>query len=86
MIAGSVTGGRYLRKRVREIVVDGDELEYLETCASPFGCRDDDFVALFFVEDGAADRRRGGDHALFGVGVFGHHQLVLHLLVASRGS
>ena len=39
--------------------------------------RDDlDLVAFFLVQDGAADRRGGGDHALLGVGVFGHHELV----------
>ena len=42
----------------------------------PFGRRDVDLVAFFLVEQRPANRRRGGDHALLDVGVFGHDQLV----------
>ncbi len=50
----------------------------------PFGVVDLDGVAFFLVENGAADRRGGGNHPLLRVRVFRHDELVDDRLAALR--
>ena len=61
--------------------MDGESLIDFELAAAARG-GDLHRVALFLVQEGAADRRRGRDHPLLGVGIFRHHQLVDGQLVA----
>ena len=51
------------------------QLHDLESAAAVRG-RDDRLVSFFLVEQGAADRRGRRDHAVLGIGVFRHDELI----------
>jgi hypothetical protein len=55
--------------------VDRDQLDELELAGARGGDHRE-LVALFLVQDGLPDRRRGGDQTLLHVRILGHDQLV----------
>ena len=74
---GVITGrnAESVTLQLRTFIVDRQELHDLEALAAVRG-RDRHLVALFFREQGAADRRGGRDQAEFDVRVFRHHERI----------